>query len=240
MNIFCSGSCRLLTTIHNGNDKIIPIHSLFYNFSGINFLGKLHNTKQHIQFIKFIKDEIIIPDDILPKFLTSYNSNTCGFTCEPLSLNIMKKKNIYDRFDSCEWYIFEISSLKLYKNNHFHVQCELTNDYTVVLQTEEELVEDLITIRNLIPFNKKLLFQVHFRPNIIYNDTNKTVKNREIIFNVIKQFCENNQNTYFYDPSDVIKKNPSLFVFDHEKHFTEIGHTESFKYIYNNYINFYV
>ena len=68
MKIFASGSCRLLTTITNGYDKVTPIHSLFYNFSGANFLGKLHNTKQHIQFIKFIKNEIIIPDDILPNF----------------------------------------------------------------------------------------------------------------------------------------------------------------------------
>ena len=41
---------------------------MFYNFTGINFLGKLHNTKQHIQFIKFIKDEITLPDDILKNF----------------------------------------------------------------------------------------------------------------------------------------------------------------------------
>ena len=48
---------------------------MYYNYTGINFLGKLHNTKQHIQFIK---DEIIIPDDILPKFLTTYNLNICN------------------------------------------------------------------------------------------------------------------------------------------------------------------
>ena len=69
MKIFYSGSCRLVTTINNGFNKVVPIHSMFHNFVGINFLGKLHNTKQHIQFIK---DEIILPDDILSKFLTSY------------------------------------------------------------------------------------------------------------------------------------------------------------------------
>ncbi len=44
--------------------KFFPIYSMFHNFRRINFLGKLHNNKQHIQFIKFIKDEIILPDDI--------------------------------------------------------------------------------------------------------------------------------------------------------------------------------
>jgi hypothetical protein len=73
MVLFLSGSCRLLTTINNGYNKINPIHSMFFNFKGINFLGKLHNTKQHIQFIKFIKDEIKLPDNILSKFSTSYS-----------------------------------------------------------------------------------------------------------------------------------------------------------------------
>ena len=45
---------------------------MFYNFKGINFLGKLHNTKQHIQFIKFIKGEIELPNNILECFLTSF------------------------------------------------------------------------------------------------------------------------------------------------------------------------
>jgi len=86
MKVFASGSCRLLVTINNGHDKVIPIHSMFYNFAGVNFLGKLHNSKQHIQFIKFIKDAIVMPADILPKFLTSYNSNPCDCVCEDLSL----------------------------------------------------------------------------------------------------------------------------------------------------------
>ena len=52
--IFASGSCRLLTTINNGRNKLIPIHSMYSNFIGTNFLGKFHNTKQHIQFIEWI------------------------------------------------------------------------------------------------------------------------------------------------------------------------------------------
>ena len=182
MKIFASGSCRLVTTINNGHDKVVPIHSMFYNFVGVNFLGKLHNTKQHIQFIKFIKDEITLPDDILSKFLTSYG----GFggsllECEDKSLLPLKKENIKNQFDECEWYLFEICSLKLYKNNGFEVQFEITNEYECILQTEEELLEDLQVIRHLIPSNKKILFQVHFRPNIIYNDDNKNILLKNVI-----------------------------------------------------------
>jgi len=74
MKIFSSGSCHLVITINNGYDKVFPIHSMFHNFVGINFLGKLHNTKQHIQFIKFIKDELTLSNNILSKFLTSYSN----------------------------------------------------------------------------------------------------------------------------------------------------------------------
>ena len=232
--IFASGSCRLVTAINNGYNKVIPIHSMFNNFFGINFLGKLHNTKQHIQFIKFIKDEIIIPDDILQKFLTSYNSYD---GCEDLSLLPIKKENIKNQFDECEWYLFEICSLKLYKNNGFEVQYELATEYNYILQTEEELLEDLHIIRNLIPFNKKILFQVHFRPNIIYNDHTKTIDKREIIYNIINNFCKNNENTYLYDPSVLLQLNN--FLFDDNTHFLHEGYMESFNFIYDNYITKY-
>ena len=228
MKIFSSGSCRLVTTISNGYNKVIPIHSMFHNFVGINFLGKLHNTKQHFQFIK---DEITLSNDILSKFLTSYSNIVDS---EDKSLLPLKKDNIKKQFDECEWYLFEICSLKLYKNNGFDVQFELTNEYNNILQTEEELLEDLQVIRQLIPLNKKILFQVHFRPNIIYNDSNKTIEKREVLYNLINKFCEKNENTFIYDPSILITTNHSLF--DGDTHFTNSGHIESFNYIYNNYL----
>jgi len=232
MKIFASGSCRLLTVISNGHNKVTPIHSMYYNFVGANFLGKFHNTKQHIQFIKFIMDEIILPLDILSSFFTSYS---CLQGIEDMSLLPEKKENIKTQFLECEWYLFEICSLKLYKNNGFEVQHELTNNYENILQTDKELLEDLHTIRKMIPANKKILFQVHFRPNIIYNNTANTIENREKIYIIIKNFCEENINTYIYDPSFLLQSNNSLF--DGDTHFAFNGFIESFNYIYNNYLN---
>ena len=235
MKIFSSGSCRLSWAINNGHDKVVPIHSMFRNFVGINFLGKLHNTKQHIQFIKFIKDEIILPDDILSKFLTAYsNPDPKKGVYDDKSLLPLKKDNIKKQFDECEWYLFEICSLKLYKNKGFEVQCELTTEYNCILQTEEELLEDLQVIRQLIPVNKKILFQVHFRPNIIHNDANRAIKQREVIYNVTNKFCEENENTFIYGPSILIKTDHSLF--DGDVHFYIKGTKQSFNYIYNNYL----
>lgn len=232
--IFASGSCRLLTTINYGYDKIIPLHSLFYNFIGINFLGKLHNTKQHIQFIKFIQDKIIIPDNILSKFLTCYSDIKIeNVIFQDKQTLYMNKDNINNNFNNCDLYIFEICSLKLYLNNNFQVQHELTTEYDTILQTAEDLYQDLIIIRNLIPVNKKILFQVHFRPNIIYNN-NEIINNREIIYNVITDFCNNNKNSYIYDPSILLRKNTNLF--DGDTHFNNMGYIENFNYIYDNFI----
>ena len=102
------------------------------------------------------------------------------------------------------------------------------------MQSEESLLEDLHTIRKLIPLNKKILFQVHFRPNIIYSDASRTIQKREVLYNLINKFCEKNENTFIYDPSILIQTNHSLF--DGDTHFTYNGHIESFNYIYNNYL----
>lgn len=235
MKIFCSGSCRLLTAINTGYDKVTPIHSMFRNFTGNNFMGKLHNTKQHIQFIKFIKNKIIIPPEILPKFLTSYNESSCNCKCEDFSLIPSKIENIQKDFDNCEWYLFEICSLKLYRYKGFEVQFEHTDEYETIIQSESELLYDLKEIRNMIPKNKKILFQVHFRPNIIYNNENQKIDKRETIYNVIKQFCEMEDNTYMYDPSIIIRDCHGLY--DGDTHFHQPGHEASFKYIYDNYLS---
>lgn len=231
MLIFSSGSERLVSAIDAGSMNIIPIHSHTITNSLVMFLGKLHNTKQHIQFIKYIKDEITLSDDILTKFLTTY-ANIDG--AETIKNILFKKKYIKSQFDNCEIYIFEICSLNLYKNNEFEVQSELTEDYTSILQTDAELLEDLNTIRGLIPINAKLVLQVHFRPNIIYNDESLAIENREVIYNVINTFCGQNENTFIYDPSILLQTDPSLF--DGENSFTQEGYKSSYKYIYDNFI----
>lgn len=234
MKVFCSGSCRLLTAIHNGHDKIEPIHSLFYCFVGVNFLGKLHDTKQHIQFLQFIKGEIDIPPSILPLFLTSHNPDKWKSwnPFEPSEMLSIKKESIKNQLNQCEWFIFEICSMKLYTKDHFYVQCEQTNDYTSHIQTKEDLWNDLCILRKMTP--RKLLLQVHFRPNIIYEDETRKIENIEIIYTTVKLFCEQHDNTFMYDPS-ILLQNHSLMYDD--THFNADGYMESFHYMYNNFLS---
>jgi len=196
---------------------------------GINFLGKLHNTKQHIQFLQFIKGEIDI-SSILPHFLTSYNPSKWQSwnTFENVELLPEKKENIKNQLNQCEWFIFEICSLKLYKKDNYYVHCEQTDDYTIEIQTKEDLWNDLCILRKMVP--NHLLLQVHFRPNIIYKDETKAVENREIIYTTVKLFCEQHEKTFMYDPSILLQNHTWM---QDDTHFTSDGHAESFNYIHN-------
>ena len=61
--IFISGSCRLLSSFgYEYNNKVYALNSMDHNFIGNNFMGKLHDIEQHIQFIKYLKNEITIPN----------------------------------------------------------------------------------------------------------------------------------------------------------------------------------
>ena len=230
--VFASGSCRLMTTINNGRNKIRPLHSMFYNFEGINFLGKLHNTKQHIQFIRFIQGDLEIPLDILQGFLTSCHKGSQHLCSGEISTKI---KNIKDEFDECSVYIFEICSLKLYEKNGFQVQFELTNDHTETLQTKDELRNDLIQLINMIPKNKRIVFQCHFRMNIMWNDQKCMIQNREDIFDVLQQVASEFNNVRVYDPSEYLKNNKSSL--SDATHFNEQGHVQSFDYIFDHFIS---
>ena len=223
--IFASGSCRVLASISTGKDKLLPIHSLYYNFHGKNFLGKFHNTKQHIQFIEWILGKKELPLSISKKFFTHVNRTLFPDAYRDNIDFQIKRKNIRDNFDSCDCFIFELCSINKYELDGFQVQHELCDNYNHSIQSEEEIYNDLLYLLTLLPSNKKIIFQCHFRPNIIYNDKSKAIKNREIIYNILKKLCDNNDQLVLHDPSDLIKNDDSLWrmSFGDPFHWSERG-----------------
>lgn len=135
-------------------------------------------------------------------------------------------------------YIFEICSIKTYKYNGAYCQFEQQQDndvsrYTITTQNEKELLDDLYILKSFFP-KKKIIFQCHFRPNIIFNDAQKTIENRELIYNTLKKFCEENDSCFLYDPSILLQQNKELF--DGDTHFSRIGFDESFNFLYNKFL----
>ena len=90
---------------------------------------------------------------------------------------------------------------------------------------------------SLLP-NKKIIFQCHFRPNIIFRDETKRIEKRETIFNTLKKFCEGRENIFLHDPSFLIKNDHSLF--DSGDHFTEKGLETNGNYIYEHFLHKYI
>lgn len=229
--IFASGSCRLMTSINDGRDELIPIHSMYCNFIGTNFLGKFHNTKQHIQFIEWILGKKELPLSISKKFFTHVNKALGSFKKRPNIDNVdlqTKRKNIRESFHNCDCFIFEICSIKKYEIEDYQVQHELCSDYNMSIQTRQEIYEDLLYLLTLLPSNKKIIFQCHFRPNI-YNHKSKSIKNREIIYDILKEFCDNNDRLFLHDPSHIIKNDRSTL--NNPGHWSPRGHEKNFKRI---------
>jgi hypothetical protein len=151
----------------------------------------------------------------------------------------VKVANIREKINECDWYVFEICSIKIYTKNGFQVQYELTSDYEQRIQTREELMADLYELMSLLPPNGKILFQGPFRLQVIRNDEALTIEKREIIYETLDTFCKENSNRCFlYDPSVIIKDNHSIFF--NETHFTDSGHHVSFNYMYDNYFSKYL
>lgn len=222
--VFASGSCRLLYILSDGRKKLNLIHSM-----PRNFLGKLHNTEQHIQFIEWLTDKIELPDDILSDFFKMYSDKS-------VSQEILseRKRIIKENFDSCDLYIFEICSLKIYKRDIYSVHFNLTHKYVYSVQSPVELMEGLYNLRSLIPANKPVLFQCHFRPNIIHNAG--FIEKREQIYDTLKVFCEAYPNTYMYDPSELLQQHPEYY--DGDTHFKCVPTSTNpcFNHLYDEHI----
>ena len=242
LNVFASGSCRLLENIDTGHNQINPIHSLFCRqsydeYNGINFMGKLHNTKQHIAFLKLLRNEINIPHHILSLFLHTY------FINDPSVKEKLSK--LRDNFKNCDVFIFEICSTKLYQKDGWPLLQEQwieklyekdecppilewfkAHHIDIIHQTEEDIFNDMNIIRSLIPPNKHLVFQCHFRLGYIYNK-DVIIESRELVYNLINKFISKNKNTYIYDPSILLRSKPEYLNndnmhFNYDKYKNEI------------------
>ena len=243
MKVFCCGSCRILESMKDREDCEI-IHNLTgTNFEGNNFLGKLHDIKCQIQLILFLQGKIQLEQDILRRFLTVFNAERWinEIPVKNPEMAYEKLQRLHEQLPQCDWYIFEISSLKKYLYRGFPCQFEQAYDrnlseFDIQIQTAEELYSDLVHLVSLFP-EKKILFQCHFRPNIIYGDESKAIPKREIIFHTLEKFCKERDNIFLHDPSILIKNDHSLFDgADSGDHFTPKGFEENGKYIYEHFL----
>jgi len=203
-SVFGSGTCRILCALDLGNNthKIKPIHTFYgRDFRGINFMGKQKNSRNHIQFLKYIKNEIELPEDIKNDFFSIYHKEyDINTRPENPDLNL---QNLRDNFDNCDFYIFEIASIKIQMRGDFYVSDENTTNFTQTVLTKEELLKDLEEIICLVGKEKNIIFLNHLRLNQF--DGGPSIQNRETVYSSIFEICQKYENVYQYDPTDMVK-----------------------------------
>lgn len=207
LKIFGSGSCRLFRSLFKIKNSEI-IHGIEYHYNTPTSLGYLHDTQSHIQFLRFLLGDIDIPKDIMTLFLSVYSP--IHFPPFEMYRNEEKITKIKDNFKECNIYIFEICSIKIYEQiSNINNKKYITHYYNYsgetpkpsYIQTKEDLLKDLNTIIELCPKNSIIIFQCHIRPQIIYKDDSKIIKNRELIYETLQEFVNNKKNIYLMDPS---------------------------------------
>ena len=124
---FCSGSMNLLTAVSTGNYCLIPTNTAVTDYYGPGYLGHLYNSKQHLQFVRFIKGSADLPAEHLPLFLNAYVGPKEGRDglFEPVELCTEKLAKIRAEFMKQQIYIFEIASLYVYEKDGLQVMHEL-------------------------------------------------------------------------------------------------------------------
>lgn len=229
--VFGSGTCRLLHTLHIGSCKINAIHSYSgRDFHGNNFIGKQKNSRNHIQFLKYIKNKIELPDDIKNDFFSvyhkEYDSNKRPENPD-LNLQIIK-----DNFDNCDIYLFEISSIKIQMRGDYYISDENTRDFNQFVITKEELKTDLEEIIRIVGEEKKIIFLNHLRLNQFGGGP--IIENRETIYSSIFEVCQKYENVYQYDPTIIVKnKEDYKRYFGDPWHYTPEGMILNFDNIYS-------
>ena len=218
------GSCRILTPLFYLNNANRVIYNSLINwyerkaFIGNHFMGKLHNTKEIIQFIKLIKGDINLSDKVMKLFLTS-------FSISIFHKNVPREKNpenalkrIINQFKknylSIEKIFIEISSLKIYKYCDNYVMLEhishknpYINDYKSLMykQDENELINDLELIVDLLG-STKIVFVSHI---------NYPALNNRLIIKKSLEFICNKYNIPLILPyEEVLNKNNKLLQKD--------------------------
>ena len=218
--VFCSGSCRLLTSVADGRGRIRPLHSMFHNFIGCNCLTKLHTTRQHIQFFKWIKGDLDIPAEHMPFFLSAHSGE---WASDMRQDPVKALANIRAEFDKVDVFLIEVCSIKNYEMDGIYHQhemikaCDLASRI-ITVSTEQEVCDDLAWLKAYL--GKPVIAISHFRPHVWGGGP--CIENRELI---VRALVRSGMDMVL-DPSSVIRDHAAgaRGLLSDETHFSPQGH----------------
>jgi hypothetical protein len=228
MSISLFGSCRI-NNVENSNNLN-------------NLLNYTHTTKEVIQLIQFLKGE----KEILPPYNKLCFRTPIIFPEKEIYFNLMFNKLFLDT----DIFIIEICSKKLYIHNEYYLHhlCvdsrfkewnvntpgDILNEFKIVNQTDEEITNDIIYIKNLL-MPKKIVIVSHYNSKV--NDIPFEERNNLIV--LLTKICSDN-NILFINPTEALNMFSQNEIMSHDLgHYSDFG-LNQFSLFLNNYIKTYI
>ena len=222
MSITLFGSCRL-NQVNNHNDLN-------------NLINYTHSTKEVIQYIKFLKGELIIP---VPYNKLCFRTAICKNT-------YINYNDVYNKmFIDTDIFVIEICSNKKFIHNDFYLHhlCvdkrysiyniaphEILNNFTIEKQSDEEIENDILEIQKML-YPKKIIIVSHYNSK----QNGEYIHSRNHLIILLDIICKK-YNIPFINPTNVLSNFTQEHVMSNDLgHYNDIGICEFTKYL-NNYL----
>lgn len=208
-----------------------------YNTNLNEMISYTHTTKEVLQLISFLKEEIVIPPP--------YNT-LCFRTAIDKSIGINMDNHYKCKFDNTKVFFIELCSRKKYIHNNYilHHICvdkrmtifnnntprHILDSYTIETQSDEEIENDILEIQKIL-YPRKVVIVSHYNSKL--NGT--YIDSRNSLVCLLDKICEKH-GISFINPREALGQySQEQVMSDNLGHYTEFGLCEFGKYI-NNYI----
>jgi FkbM family methyltransferase len=208
-----------------------------YNTNLNELISYTHTTKEVLQLISFLKEEITIPPP--------YNT-LCFRTAIDKSIGINMDNHYKCKFENSQVFIIELCSRKKYIHNNYilHHICvdkrmtifnnntprHILDSYTIETQTDEEIENDILEIQKIL-YPRKVVIVSHYNSKL----NGEFIESRNNLVCLLDKICEKH-NIPFINPREALGQYTQEQVMsDNLGHYTEFGLCEFGKYM-NNYI----
>jgi len=210
INVYRFGSCR--TNYLRIKDDINTNNNLGGNFT--------HTTKEVIQQIKMLNNEINIHECEYPKCFTKYISESENYKrmYNDADVILIELSSIKETIDNAGFYYNIVELMRHYNPK------EVPTKYVCQKATLEDVKNDISIIKSMI--NKPIIFQGHINMNFI-NNTSK-VSNRQLIDEAISNELNLTYENIFGDDKEKVcarKEDGSIST----NHITKYAYDELYK-----------
>lgn len=208
-----------------------------YNNNLNEMISYTHTTKEVLQFIHFLKGEIVIPPP--------YNT-LCFRTAIDKSIGIHMDNHYKCKYDHSKVFIIELCSRKKYIHNNYilHHICvdkrmtifnnntprHILDSYTIETQSDEEIENDILEIQKIL-YPRKVVIVSHYNSKL----NGQYIESRNELVCLLEKICEKHGISFISPREALGQYSQEQVMSDNLGHYTEFGLCEFGKYM-NNYI----